>query len=119
MSHSIRTSILATLAVLLVCLPSFASGPGFTGQVVGVLDGDTIDVLVDRSPVRVRLHGIDCPEKSAPFGNQAKKFASDLAFKKTVTVYTTDVDRYGRIVGKVILPDGKSLNREIVKAGYA
>ena len=72
-----RTSLLITLAVLLVCLPAFAIDSPFSGQVVGVLDGDTIDVLVDRSPVRVRLHGIDCPEKSAPFGNQAKKFASD------------------------------------------
>ncbi len=119
MAHLIRTSILAILAVLLVCLPSYALDRTFSGPVVGIIDGDTIDVLVDRSAVRVRLHGIDCPEKSAPFGNQAKKFASDLAFKKTVTVHTTDIDKYGRIVGEVILPDGKSLNRELVRAGYA
>ncbi len=60
------TSLLASLAVLMVCYPAFASDLGFTGQVVGIIDGDTIDVLVDRSPVRVRLHGIDPPEKSAP-----------------------------------------------------
>ena len=119
MRKAFITSLTLTLLILSVTLPASALDNPFSGEVVGVLDGDTIDVLVDRSPVRVRLHGIDCPEKSAPFGNQAKKYASDLAFKKTVTVHTTDVDRYGRIVGEVILPDDTSLNRELVRAGYA
>jgi endonuclease YncB( thermonuclease family) len=117
MHRSILKSLLIILLILVVCLPAFAGQ--FTGKVVGVLDGDTIEVLVDKKPIRVRLHGIDCPEKGQPRGNRAKWYASDLAFKKTVTVIIKDIDRYGRTVGEVILPDGKSLNKEIVRAGYA
>ena len=102
---SITKVLFLSLLILAVGLPAFASQ--FTGEVIGVLDGDTIDVLIDRKPIRVRLHGIDCPEKGQPRGSRAKWYASDLAFKKTVTVQITDVDRYGRIVGQVILPDGK------------
>jgi len=119
MRKAFITSILAILAALLITLPAYALDNPFSGQVVGIIDGDTIDVLVDRSPVRVRLHGIDCPEKNAPFGNQSKKYASDLAFKKTVNVHVMDVGKYGRIIGEVILPNGDSLNREILGAGYA
>ncbi len=68
---------------------------------------------------RIRLHGIDCPEKRQPFGNRAKQFASALVFGKTVTVNVLDVDRYGRTVGEVILPDGQVLNHELVRAGLA
>ena len=90
-----------------------------TGKVVGVVDGDTIDVLVDKTPVRIRLYGIDCPEKGQDFGTQAKKLASELAFGKTVKVNVLSVDRYDRKVGDVILPDGKNLNHEMVRAGLA
>ncbi len=68
---------------------------------------------------RIRLHGIDCPEKRQAFGNRAKQFTSGRVFGKTVTVTVMDVDRYGRTVGEVILPDGKVLNHELVRAGLA
>ncbi len=91
----------------------------FTGRVVGVADGDTITVLHNGKGERIRLHGIDCPEKRQAFGNRAKQFTSNLVFAKTVTVQVVDRDRYGRTVGEVLLPDGRSLNRELVKAGFA
>ena len=108
----------------LLVLPAYAADftgpkPEFSGQVVGVVDGDTIDVLHNGKAERVRLYGIDCPEKKQPYGKRAKWFASDLAFRKTVTVLVKDRDRYGRTIGEVILPNGKSLNRELVRAGYA
>ncbi len=68
---------------------------------------------------RIRLHGIDCPEKRQAFGNRAKQFTSTLVFGKTVTVQFVDRDRYGRTVAEVLLPDGRSLNRELVRAGFA
>ncbi len=80
------------------------------------MDGDTIDVLHNGKSVRVRLYGIDCPEKKQPYGKKAKRFTSDLAFKKIVTVIVKDRDRYGRMIGEVILPNGKSLNRELIKS---
>jgi endonuclease YncB( thermonuclease family) len=117
MYRYISNFILIILLILAICFPVFAGS--FTGKVIGVLDGDTIEVLVNKKSIRVRLHGIDCPEKGQPRENRAKWYASGVAFKKTVSVTVKDVDRYGRIVGEVILQDGKSLNKEMVRAGYA
>lgn len=113
-----------SLLVLFVCLVGVACGRGsgaspFETRVVGVLDGDTVTVLRGREQVRVRLHGIDCPERGQPFGARAKRFTSDLAFGRTVTVRPRSKDRYGRLVAEVVLPDGRSLNRELVAAGLA
>jgi endonuclease YncB( thermonuclease family) len=91
----------------------------FTGKVVGVSDGDTIKVMREGQAVKVRLHGIDCPEKGQSFGTRAKRFTSDMAFAKEVIVRVKTTDRYGRIVGVVILPGGKNLNWELVDAGLA
>ncbi len=91
----------------------------FTYKVVGVSDGDTVTVLHNGKGERIRLHGIDCPEKRQAFGKRAKQFTSKLVFGETVTVQVVDRDRYGRTVGVVLLPDGRSLNHELVKAGFA
>jgi endonuclease YncB( thermonuclease family) len=91
----------------------------FSGKVVAVKDGDTIEVVKEGVAVRVRLYGIDCPEKGQAFGQKAKQFVSGLAFGKTVKVIEKDLDRYRRTVGEVILEDGRSLNRELVRAGLA
>ena len=96
-----------------------ASAEQFTGKVVGISDGDTISVLREGKAVKVRLHGVDTPEKAQAFGTQARQFTGDLAFQQTVTVMIRDTDRYGRLVGEVLLPDGRSLNQELVKAGMA
>ncbi len=116
-----RLHLTATLPLFfsLALLTSQTLAADFTGRVVGVSDGDTIMVLHNGKGERIRLHGIDCPEKRQAFGNKAKQFTSELVFSKTVTVTVLDVDRYGRTVGEVILPDGPVLNHELVKAGLA
>lgn len=91
----------------------------FDARVVGVSDGDTITVLAGTTQVKVRLNGIDCPEKGQPFGARAKQLTSELAFGKTVTVKPAGTDRYGRTLGEVLLPDGRVLNQELVAAGMA
>lgn len=88
-------------------------------KVIGVKDGDTIEILVDQKPVTVRLYGVDAPEKKQPFGTQAKNFTSQLAFGKYVKLNDKGKDRYGRTIGEIILPDGKSLNQELVANGFA
>lgn len=90
----------------------------FAGQCVGLSDGDTIQVLRQRRPMRVRLHGIDCPEKAQPFGDKARQFTANLVFGKTVKIYPTDTDRYGRTVAWVFA-NTKCVNRELVAAGLA
>jgi hypothetical protein len=72
----------------------------FTGKVVGVADGDTISVMRGGRAVKIRLHGIDGPEKRQAFGTRAKQFTSDMAFGKEVTVRIQTTDRYGGIIGE-------------------
>ena len=110
-------SLVIVILVIILALPAFTAA--FTGLVVGVVDGDTIDVLHNGKAERVRLYGIDCPEKKQPFGRKAKEATSGLAYRKIVVVMVNSHDRYGRTIGKVILPNGKSLNSELVRAGYA
>jgi endonuclease YncB( thermonuclease family) len=89
------------------------------GHVIAITDGDTIKVLTaDKITVKVRLYGIDAPEKAQDFGQAAKKHLSGLIFDKEVKVDVTDIDRYGRSIGKVYLDD-KYINLEMVKAGMA
>lgn len=109
------------LLVLTCLLFAFqvASAASFSGQVVSISDGDTISVLHDGKAEKIRLNGIDCPESHQDFGQRAKQFTSDLAFNKTVTIEVSGHDKYGRTVGDVILPDGRNLNRELVRAGFA
>jgi endonuclease YncB( thermonuclease family) len=114
---------LVFLGLLFLFLPLFsqANGPQttFTGKVVGVNDGDTIKVMREGKAVKVRLYGIDCPERKQPYGTKAKRYTSEMAFGKEVTVQIKTTDRYGRIVGEVILPGGSSLNKEFVFVGLA
>ncbi|MDX5436526.1 MAG: thermonuclease family protein [Pontibacter sp.] len=98
-----------------------ASAPATTAgdKVVGVKDGDTIELLRNGQEVTVRLYGVDTPEKNQAYGQRAKQYTSDLAFGKNVKLIVHNTDRYGRTVGTIILPDGRSLNEELVRNGYA
>jgi endonuclease YncB( thermonuclease family) len=108
------------LILFLFLLSSPAHAADLAAKVVGVSDGDTLTVLVaGNRQVKVRLHGVDAPETGQDFGSRAKQAASELAFGNQVTVREMDRDRYGRTVAEVILPDGRSLNRELVRSGYA
>jgi endonuclease YncB( thermonuclease family) len=111
----------ATAAVFLLLLATFSTVQAevIAGRVVGVSDGDSITVL-DTYKVqhKIRLAGIDAPEKAQAFGNRSKESLSDLVFSKTVTVETDKKDRYGRSVGKVLI-DGKDANLLQVERGFA
>ncbi len=96
-----------------------AAETAFSGKVIKVADGDTLDVLRGGKSIRIRLAEIDCPEKTQPFGTKAKQLTAALSAGKTVTVRVVATDRYGRTVARVILPDGRSLNESILRAGLA
>jgi len=103
----------------LTCYPALCATE-FAGQVVGVTDGDTLTVRSDSGvATRIRLWGIDAPEKRQAYGNVSKRYLSSLAFGKRVRVLVRDTDRYGRNVSEIILPDGRNANQEMVRAGYA
>lgn len=108
---------------LLIILHFILLFPGsilaWSGKCVGVQDGDTITVLRnEKQEIRIRLYGVDCPEKGQAFGTKAKKFTSDLVFKKAVEIKPTDTDRYGRTIAWVYI-DGKCVGEELLKAGLA
>ena len=93
---------LASVALLLFMALGAAHADTLTGRVVGVNDGDTITVLdANRQQHKIRLGGIDAPEKAQPFGQRSKENLSRLVFNKEVQVDWTKRDRYQRIVGKV------------------
>lgn len=109
-------------ALFLACtfLPihlAFGQDQRFEGKVVGVADGDTITVLHGRKSEKIRLYGIDCPEKRQDFGRRAKKETSDLVFGKTVLVVPRAKDRYGRTVAVAKLADGRNVNHLLVERG--
>ncbi|WP_372714351.1 thermonuclease family protein [Ilyobacter sp.] len=88
------------------------------GKVTYVSDGDTVHLESSGQKYKIRFYGIDTPEKSQEFGLEAKEFTHERIFGKTVDVDVKDTDRYGRKVGTVYY-DGKDLNLELVKNGYA
>ena len=123
-----RTSLLVFTAAALLSTnfpaasdPASASGAEariLDGRVVGITDGDTLTLLVDREQVRIRLAQIDAPESNQPYGKKAKAALSALAFGRQARVEVVDIDRYGRTVGEVFV-DGIDVNREMVREGHA
>ena len=89
------------------------------GRVVGVSDGDTITVLdKDKAEHKVRLMGIDAPESKQDFGAASKQALSNYIYQKEVTVDYKKIDKYSRIVGKVIL-DKQDICLAMISDGMA
>lgn len=89
------------------------------GVVVAVQDGDTLTVLDSfKSQHIVRLAGIDAPEKGQPYGNRSKEGLSNLTYMRQALVEWHKRDRYGRVVGKVIV-EGRDINLAQVASGLA
>jgi len=112
-------TIFVSVWILLSLSLSNSYAESWSGKVIGISDGDTLTVMHDNQGVKIRLAEIDCPESGQPFGQVAKRFISDLCFAKVVVIQPVDVDKYGRIVANVILPDGYDLSKELLRAGLA
>lgn len=106
------------IACVLSALLAHSASAEFEGKVVAVIDGDTVDVLVDRSPIRVRLASIDAPEKRQAFGQRAKQWLSDKTFGKNIFVRSEKKDRYGREIGELHL-NRENVNLNMVRDGFA
>ena len=90
----------------------------YQGEVVGITDGDTLTILINKEPYKIRLAQIDTPEKRQPYGSKAKKVLSDLVFNRTISITIETIDRYGRYVADIHF-EGKHINAEMVKLGAA
>lgn len=107
------------ISVLLFLLSSQAHAESIHGKVIGISDGDTLTVMVDRETVKVRIAGIDAPEKSQPFGKKAKAGLSNLVFGQEVRVEKEKLDKYGRTIGNVFVDDTVNVGANLVTNGYA
>jgi endonuclease YncB( thermonuclease family) len=108
-----------SLLLILLLVASPARAELLHGKVVAIADGDTLTVLdAAKNQHKIRLSGIDAPEKRQPLGSRSKENLSRLAFDKEVTVDWQKRDRFDRIVGKVMV-EGQDVNLEQIKAGVA
>lgn len=100
-------NFLSVVVVLLVLLVTNANASFvLQGLVIGVSDGDSITVLdSDKRQHKIRLQGIDAPEKAQAYGQKSKESLSKLIYKKTVQVHWSKKDRFGRTVGQVMVDD--------------
>ena len=109
----------AASAVIGLTLSLSALAETYTARVVGVTDGDTIKVLDGRRTAhKIRLAGIDAPEKAQPYGQRSKRYLADQVYGRTVTLDCGELDRYKRLLCVVLL-DGRDINLSQVQAGYA
>lgn len=108
----------ASLLFLALFIPLTAQAQVIEGRVVAIVDGDTLTVLVDRQQIRVRLAGIDAPEKTQAFGQRSKQSLSDLCFGKQAQLDDKGRDRYRRTIGRIRC-DGIDANAEQIWRGMA
>ena len=106
------------LGLALLLLSSDSALSDFSGRVVGIADGDTLTVLVDRKQVKVRILDIDAPEAKQPFGTRSRQHLSTLCFDKQADVAEKGRDRYERTLGKVSC-NGIDAGTAQVRAGMA
>lgn len=112
---------------LLCLLPWFAivaaaapvgGAPRLAGTVVGIADGDTVDLRLDSGMIRVRLHAVDAPEHDQPYGRAARRELSRLVYLRKVEVEPIEQDQYDRLVGRLWLGD-LDVNAELLRLGAA
>jgi endonuclease YncB( thermonuclease family) len=112
------TYLLSLAFLLFFSIPSLVLAATLQGKVVKVADGDTITIVDDSgNKHRIRLGGIDAPEKDQPYGKESTQSLLELTSGKTVVIEYEKRDRYKRIIGKVLV--GENLANILIDAGMA
>lgn len=106
------------VGILLVSASTVATAATLSGYVVGITDGDTLVLLVDRQKYKVRVAGIDAPEKRQAWGEKSKTNLSRLAFNQPAVADCPKVDRWGRRICKVTV-NAADIGLEQIKDGMA
>jgi len=108
-----------SISILLLCLPLLANSAELSGRIVKVADGDTITILdTSNTQHKIRLSGIDAPERKQAFGEVSRKALADAVAGRDVVIDWNKRDRYKRIVGKVLV-SGQDINLQQVRKGMA
>jgi len=111
-----RIVLLALLVVL--GMQSLSAQFSVEGRVISITDGDTFNLRIGEKNFRVRLHGVDAPERGQAYGTKARDFLADGIAGKTVTLVVRDIDRYGRMIAEVFTGT-TNWNLELLRAGFA
>ena len=112
-----RAAVFAVFLLAYLYLPATAAT--YTARVIAISDGDTLTVLdAGNTQHKIRLAGIDAPEKRQAWGERARQFLGVRVHQRLVQIEVGKKDRYGREVGKVLL-DGQDINLELLKSGLA
>ena len=116
--------LITTLVIVVLLFSAQASPKTITGEVVVIHQGDTFTIKSilpngNEKLYKIRLSNIDTPELKQPFGKKAKFFTASLIFGEEVQIQYEMVDFYGRLIGTVILPQGKTLNEKLIGVGLA
>lgn len=99
---------------------SLKTGDTLYGYVIAIIDGDTYDILIRKKKThRIRMEGIDAPERGMPFYRVSKDYLSQLCFNKKVKLKITGFDSNKRLLGYTYLDDGTELSQEMIKSGLA
>lgn len=108
------------LILLFSLLPVLCSAQRFSVKVVGVSDGDTFTCVNDDNlQLKIRINGIDAPEKKQAFGNKSKELLSSLIFGKRINIDVQSKDSYGRYIAYVYSPEGKDVALLMLHEGMA
>lgn len=110
------TAVAALAAALRVA--SAQGGTHFDARVVRVIDGDTLEVRAEGQPLRVRIFGIDTPERGQPWSRKAREALARRVAGKDVRINEVETDDYGRLVGEVYADD-VCVGCELVREGHA
>lgn len=112
------------VSCLILCLLfqlSLAANPPkkVKGKVVRIVDGDTFELLVNKTTYKIRLNAIDAPEKGQDYYERSKQALSNLVFNTTVTVELLRQDKFQRWIGEVYSADGQYVNGRMISDGFA
>jgi len=111
--------VLTVAALITLALPLGVSAAEFAGTIVGVADGDTVTLLdASKTQHRIRLDGIDAPERTQPHGQRARQSLAQLAHGRAAHADCPKIDRYGRAVCRVTV-DGVDVGLEQIRRGFA
>jgi micrococcal nuclease len=118
--QSLSFAFMISFLVFLFCLQQNpAPAQTLTGRAVKIVDGDTFDLLAEGKTYRIRLYGIDCPERNQPYYRQAKLTLGKLCSNQTLTVKYSGKDRNGRIIGNIYTSSNNYINLQMIQQGMA
>lgn len=114
----IKRLVLSLLALIITA--SISSAQRFPVKVIGISDGDTFTVINrDNLQLKIRVYGIDAPEKKQAYGNKSKQALSALIFGKSIEIDVQSQEKWGRYVAKVYTPDGQDVALLMLQSGMA